>query len=124
MLNQVIIVGRLTNNITIAENDICTNQGFKSAVPGIAGTSFLYCFLKHSVPEIESKATGTTFKEASGSLMKSLPVIIPTDGIFHEFEKLLAPIFYAQQVKESETKYLAKLRDTLLPKLMSGEIEV
>ena len=110
--------------ITIAENDICTNQGFKSAVPGIAGTSFLYCFLKHSVPEIESKATGTTFKEASGSLMKSLPVIIPTDGIFHEFEKLLAPIFYAQQVKESETKYLAKLRDTLLPKLMSGEIKV
>lgn len=63
--------------ISIAQNDICTNQGFKSVVPKKAGTCFLYCFLKYVTPEIENKSTGSTFKEASGALMKSLQVIMP-----------------------------------------------
>ena len=62
--------------ITIAKNDICTNQGFKSVVPGYAGTAFIYCYLKAATPDIENKATGSTFKEASGSLMKSLQLVI------------------------------------------------
>lgn len=68
--------------ISIAQNDICTNQGFKSLVPKKAGTCFLYCFLKYVTPEIENKSTGSTFKEASGSLMKSLQVIMPEQKVF------------------------------------------
>lgn len=110
--------------ITIAQNEICTNQGFKSAVPKIAGTAFLYYFLKRSIPTIESKATGSTFKEASGSLMKSLNIVIPTNDIFDKFEALANPFFKLQEAAECESRKLAKLRDTLLPKLMSGEIKV
>lgn len=110
--------------ITIAQNEICTNQGFKSAVPKIAGTAFLYFFLKRSIPTIESKATGSTFKEASGSLMKSLDIVIPTNDIFDKFEALANPFFKLQEAAECESHKLAKLRDTLLPKLMSGEIKV
>ena len=110
--------------ITIAKNDICTNQGFKSVIPKFAGTAFLYCFLKESTQEIENKATGSTFKEASGALMKSLPAIIPEKAVLDDFENLLSPLFCQQEVVEKENTLLSSLRDTLLPRLMSGEIKV
>jgi len=110
--------------ITIAKNDICTNQGFKSVIPKFAGTAFLYCFLKESTQEIENKATGSTFKEASGALMKSLPAIIPEKAVLDDFENLLSPLFYQQEVVEEENTLLSSLRDSLLPRLMSGELNV
>ena len=110
--------------ISIAQNDICTNQGFKSLVPKKAGTCFLYCFLKYVTPEIENKSTGSTFKEASGSLMKSLQVIIPEQNVFEEFEAIVSPLFARIESLEKENSRLSLLRDTLLPRLMSGELEV
>ena len=110
--------------ITIAKNDICTNQGFKSVVPRLAGTAFIYYFLKISTKDIENKATGSTFKEASGALMKSLQLIIAPERILHDFENIMKPLFTQQEVLEDESRRLAELRDTLLPKLMSGEFKV
>lgn len=110
--------------ISIAQNDICTNQGFKSLVPKKAGTCFLYCFLKYVTPEIENKSTGSTFKEASGSLMKSLQVLIPEQKVFEDFETIVSPLFARIESLEKENSRLSLLRDTLLPRLMSGELEV
>ena len=110
--------------ITIAKNDICTNQGFKSVVPGYAGTAFIYCYLKAATPDIENKATGSTFKEASGSLMKSLQLVIAPKDIMDSFEERMKPIFAEQECVEDESRRLAELRDTLLPRLMSGELKV
>lgn len=110
--------------ISIAQNDICTNQGFKSLVPRKAGTCFLYCFLKYVTPEIEKKSTGSTFKEASGALMKSLQVIMPEQKVFEEFEEIVSPLFARIESLEKENSRLSTLRDTLLPRLMSGEIEI
>lgn len=110
--------------ISIAQNDICTNQGFKSLVPKKAGTCFLYCFLKYVTPVIENKSTGSTFKEASGSLMKSLQVIMPEQKVFEDFETIVSPLFARIESLEKENSRLSLLRDTLLPRLMSGELEV
>lgn len=110
--------------ISIAQNDICTNQGFKSLVPKKAETCFLYCFLKYVTPEIENKSTGSTFKEASGALMKSLQVIMPDQKVFEEFEEIVSPLFARIESLEKENSRLSLLRDTLLPRLMSGELEV
>lgn len=110
--------------ITIALNDICTNQGFKSIIPKKCGTAYIYYFLKTNTPIIEAKASGSTFKEASGSLMKSLPIIIPPDEVEKEFNKLVNPMFHQQSLLEKESTHLATLRDTLLPKLMSGQIKL
>ena len=110
--------------ISIAKNDICTNQGFKSAVPGKAGTAFLYYYLKTNTEGIIAKSTGSTFKEASGSLMKSLSTIIPPKDVLSSFEEQEQPFLKEQEILEDESRQLAILRDTLLPKLMSGEIAV
>ena len=110
--------------ITIAKNEICTNQGFKSAVPKKAGTAFVYYLLKNKTIEIENMATGSTFKEASGTLMKNLKIIIPLDKVLDDFEKIMMPIFEFQMSVEEQNDRLASLRDTLLPRLMSGELKV
>ena len=110
--------------VSIAQNDICTNQGFKSLVPKKAGTCFLYCFLKYVTPVIENKSTGSTFKEASGSLVKSLQVIMPEQIVFEDFETIMLPLFARIESLEKENSRLSLLRDTLLPRLMSGELEV
>lgn len=110
--------------LTIAKNEICTNQGFKSLVPNGAGTGFIYYSLRHLTPQIENRATGSTFKEASATLMRSVETIVPPTSILNKFEELLRPILQFQEKKEKENQRLAALRDTLLPKLMSGEIKL
>lgn len=110
--------------ISIAKNDICTNQGFKSVIPKLAGTAFIYHFLKTSTKEIENRATGSTFKEASGALMKSIQLIIAPKIVLDNFEQVMKPILREQEILEDENSRLASLRDTLLPRLMSGELKV
>lgn len=64
--------------IAIAANEVCTNQGFKSIVPNDSiDYLFLYYLLKYNKKKIESLGSGTTFKEVSGSTMKSIQVTIP-----------------------------------------------
>lgn len=110
--------------IAIAKKELCTNQGFKSVVPQIAGTAFIYYYLKNNVSNIESMASGSTFKEASGALIKSLKVIIPPLDVLQEFEEKVSSMFDKQECLEEEIHHLTILRDTLLPKLMSGELSV
>ena len=87
-------------------------------------THMLLTLAFENTSEIENKATGSTFKEASGSLMKSLSTIIPTKTVLDSFEELIKPIFNKQEMLEEESFSLASLRDTLLPRLMSGELKV
>lgn len=65
--------------VAIAQNALCTNQGFKSIIPNneIVDSLFLYYLLVYYKPVIENMGSGTTFKEVSGSVMKALTVNIP-----------------------------------------------
>ena len=111
--------------IAIAAGEVTTNQGFKSVVPKPEiGTPFVYFFLKNTLPVIEGMASGSTFKEVSGSSMKNVPAVIPDAETLAKFSDFCAPIFAQQRMLEEQNQSLATLRDNLLPKLMSGEIDV
>lgn len=111
--------------IAIAAGEVTTNQGFKSIIPKPEiGTAFVYYFLKHNLPIIEGMASGSTFKEVSGSIMKGVPAVIPDIATIIRFNDFCAPIFAQQRILEKENQSLAALRDNLLPKLMSGELDV
>lgn len=111
--------------IAIAAGEVTTNQGFKSVVPKPEiGTPFVYFFLKNTLPVIEGMASGSTFKEVSGSTMKNVPAVIPDAETLAKFSDFCAPIFAQQRIWEEQNQSLATLRDNLLPKLMSGEIDV
>lgn len=111
--------------IAIAAGEVTTNQGFKSVVPKPEiGTPFVYFFLKNTLPVIEGMASGSTFKEVSGSTMKNVPAVIPDAETLAKFSDFCAPILAQQRILEEQNQSLATLRDNLLPKLMSGEIDV
>ncbi len=111
--------------IAIADGEVTTNQGFKSVVPNSnVGTAFVYYFLKNALPTIENMASGSTFKEISGSAMRTVPAIIPDDESLQEFSDFCEPFFQQQRTLEAENRSLEALRDSLLPKLMSGELDV
>lgn len=111
--------------IAIAANELCTNQGFKSVVPKkTIGTAFVYCFLKANLPTIENMASGSTFKEVSGSIMKSVPATIPDQESISHFNDFAKPRILEQKNLEAENRSLATIRDSLLPRLMSGELDI
>lgn len=111
--------------IAIAADAVATNQGFKSIVPKEEiGTAFVYCFLVRNKQRIADMGAGTTFPEVSGKMMKSVELAIPEQTLCAEFDFFAGPILRQQEALERENRELAALRDVLLPKLMSGEIDV
>ena len=79
--------------IAIAANDLCTNQGFKSVIPNEnTDPLFLYYLLKFNKDKIESMGSGTTFKEISAKVMKSIKVFVP---ISKSMQKNIASILGA-----------------------------
>lgn len=111
--------------IAIAGKEVTTNQGFKSIVPDKGYSSyFIYHLLKFKLPMIEAAAGGSTFKEISGKGLKEIPVTLPTVELVNIYKEIVEPLFLQIQTLEKENQNLQQLRDTLLPKLLSGEIEI
>ena len=80
--------------VAISLNEICTNQGFKSLIPAIVGINqYIYYCLIERTPEIQSRASGTTFREISGSefgrTLIPLPPMNEQKRIVTEIERIL-----------------------------------
>ena len=80
--------------IAIAQNEVTTNQGFKSVIPNEnISTAYMYFLLKNLLPTIEGMASGSTFKEISGAAMKSVPTVMPDADIIRLFSSFCEPVF-------------------------------
>ena len=111
--------------IAISLGEIATNQGFKSLVPlERHWTEFLYQYLCYNRYIIEGLGTGSTFKEVSGSVMKNISLCFPSSEILKAFEQETEIINSKQKIIMKEIQTLTELRDTLLPRLISGKIRV
>ena len=73
---------------------------------------------------IEGLGTGSTFKEVSGSVMKNISLCFPSSEILKAFEQETEIINSKQKIIMKEIQTLTELRDTLLPRLISGKIRV
>lgn len=112
--------------IALAEKEVCTNQGFKNIICNEKKVSpnFMYYFLKANKDAIESVASGSTFKEVSGTLMKRIKIVVPTMDVLTRFNNVVKSFDGLLMKNYKEIDLLINLRDSLLPKLMSGEIRV
>ncbi len=111
--------------LAVAEIPVAINQGFIAMMPK-AGTSNIFLLLWASIAheEIVSRANGSTFLEISKANFRPIPVVTPSVDAMRVFEALARPLY--ERIVESayESLTLAALRDTLLPKLISGELRV
>jgi type I restriction enzyme S subunit len=111
--------------MAIARTELTTNQGFKSFIPtNEFSTTFIYYTVKGSLKTITQYASGSTFKEVSASILKTVKATLPDANVVDQFTEGVASIFRRQDLLEQENQQLAKLRDWLLPLLMNGQITV
>jgi len=123
--NTVLLSFKLTvGRVAITNGEMATNEAiahFKTAKKEI--NEYLYCYLKcfnyQTMGSTSSIATAVNSK-----IIKGMPFVVPTDEELKEFNDFAAPMFSKIKANQIETDNLTLLRDTLLPKLMSGELDV
>ncbi len=93
-------------------------------ITGKEGFSVEELYLFFSLTNIKSIVTGAVQQKVSQQNLKKVPAIIPSKEVLSAFDKLIQPIFAQIRNIRDENARLVELRDTLLPKLMSGELDV
>jgi len=111
--------------IAIAEVPTAVNQGFIAlkAKPEVSNL-FLWQWTKQNMDEIKSRANGSTFQEISKASFRPIAVAVPPPHKMEAYDTLVRPMYERLVANERETRTLTALRDTLLPKLMRGEVRV
>ena len=89
-------------------------------LPNVA--KFVYHFVK--AKDLASMNAGSAVPSMTTDILNAMEVVIPSASALEEFESLVAPMYEAMEANDVQSKALAQMRDTLLPKLMSGEIDV
>lgn len=85
---------------------------------------FTYLLVAHSVDELQSAAYGSVFDTITTNTFKALTITLPEEGYIIHFNKSIEPYFSKILTNQTQIRTLTALRDTLLPKLMSGEVRV
>ena len=89
-------------------------------LPNVA--KFVYHFVK--AKDLASMNAGSAVPSMTTDILSAMEVVIPSASGLEEFESLVAPMYEAMEANDVQSKALSQIRDTLLPKLMSGEIDV
>lgn len=123
--NTVILSFKLTvGRVAITDGDMTTNEAiahFKTDKTEI--NEYLYCYLK----EFNYQAMGSTSSIATAvnsKIIKAMPFIVPANDELVEFHAFAAPMFAMIKANQKENVRLIELRDSLLSRLMSGELDV
>ena len=111
--------------LAIALNPVTTNQGFKSFIPSKGyDTTFVYYTVARLMPAIIQQASGSTFMEISGGVLKDIHSVLPPQGTASAFCSLLESVMQRQKAAELENRQLTQLRDWILPMLMNGQVTI
>jgi type I restriction enzyme, S subunit len=123
---SVLMTSRATIGVvSISTVAACTNQGFIVCVPNERLSEYhLYFWLLYHVPEFQTLATGATFKEITRGAFRKIPIGVPSSRVEHEFVKSVAPMNVSIERLLASSSALARMRELLLPKLVTGAIDV
>lgn len=120
LLSFKLTVGR----VSIASTEMCTNEAIAHfKVDDDNAREYLYCYLKNFHYD-SLGSTSSISKAINSKIVKAMPVVLPDNSMLEKFSKVVVPLFEQIFVKQKEIIKLTEARDRLLPKLMSGEIEV
>ena len=109
--------------LAIAAMPVAINQGFIAMkCNDRASNFFMLNWCQTNMAEIESRATGTTFAEISKQNFRPIRVVLPPKELMAAFTAKVAPLYAQITANLHQSRTLATLRDTLLPKLLSGEL--
>lgn len=108
----------------ILDIDTCIHDGWLYFPSSKFSNEYLYLYFKHIRDNLIALGNGSVFTNLKTDILKNYPTYLPTEEVLKKFDGLVQPIFSMILSKTREIKRLAEIRDTLLPKLMSGELDV
>lgn len=121
----ILVSFKLTvGRVVITSSDMCTNEAIAHFhIGNDLDRAYTYCYLKNF--EYDSLGNTSSISKAINSkIIKSMPFIMPSGDILGQFSMIVQPILDQIELKQKIIFRLTEARDRLLPKLMSGEIEV
>ena len=123
---SVMLTSRATiGAIAINTHEACTNQGFITCLPNErVPLHFLFHWLVDNVPHFVRLASGATFKKISRGVFKTIEFLHPSAALVERFESKVEPIAEQILVLQRQVQNLRRTRDLLLPRLLSGQLEV
>ena len=123
---SVMMTSRATiGAVAINTSEACTNQGFITCIPNDRFPLYLLLhWLRDNVEMFISLASGATFKEISKGVFKEIKLLVPPRDIADRFERTVGPMMHQALLLQRKNANLRAQRDLLLPKLVSGEIDV
>lgn len=111
--------------LAIAQVPMAINQGYIAMPPG--GTLpplYMLFWCRQNMETIKNHANGSTFMEISKKAFRPLPALVPPAELVAEFSAVVDALFGRVVENERQAQTLATLRDTLLPRLISGQLRL
>lgn len=119
------ITGATLGQISLLEIDSCANQSVVGILENdILPYEFIYPFICYNIQDLISHQTGGAQQHINKQNVESLPLSLPNKDLINNYKKLVKPLFDMIAGNCFENEKLSTIRDALLPKLMSGEIDV
>lgn len=108
----------------ILQVDTCIHDGWLHFPKSKFSNEFLYLFFKKIRPELENMGNGSIFTNLKTDILKEFELRLPDDITLQKFDVIIKDYFNKILINQQQIQTLTQLRDTLLPKLMSGEVRV
>ena len=123
--DTVVLSFKLTmGHVAITDGEMLSNEAiahFRLNPETPFGYAYLYCYLKgFGFDQLGSTSSIAT--AINSDMVRGIKVLAPPKSVANAFENTVAPIFAQMKSLSRESRTLATLRDTLLPKLLSGEL--
>lgn len=108
----------------ILDVDSCIHDGWLYFPESKLSNEYLYLLFKFIRKDLVALGNGSVFTNLKTDILKQYEISLPSERVLNDFQTVISPLFEAMRNIARENKSLAALRDTLLPKLMNGEIDV
>lgn len=108
----------------ILDVDSCIHDGWLYFPESQLSNYFLFLFFKSIRSNLVALGNGSVFTNLKTDILKNYSFSKPDIDTLNQFDELVTPMFVAMREVARENHYLSELRDSLLPKLMSGELDI
>ena len=108
----------------ILDVDSCIHDGWLYFPESKFSKEYLYLYFKYIRQQLVNLSNGSVFNNLKTDILKGYPTILPDKETLQRFDDIVMPMFLQIQNLTRESHKLADMRDVLLPKLMSGELDV
>ncbi len=111
--------------LAIAQTPLAINQGYIAMLPSSRlPPLYMLFWCRHNMENIKGRANGSTFMEISKKAFRPIPALVPPTPILDAFKDIAGALFERLVENEKQSQNLASLRDTLLPRLISGQLRL